>query len=284
MKMLATCAAGMAVVAALSQVSSATVVFQDDFEGFSVGAGAFPQAGFDLDPVASVGSWFMSESAEDQVQVTKQYSPVQGTQALALGRFGTGAHFTGAEFAASPAVQSDPLKITFKYKDPSPDGGYNGVFAGECDTLALLGYNKTGGGFGSQVFQINLISGYQGASTLTAGFSGTSLNPNLASRADFTGINFDNDWMDIEVLMDFVNHTYTLKVNGVSTATSTNVPFDAGALSYTSMQQLAFYSNETTGTVLAIDDVKIESIPEPTSLALLGLCGIAALARRRRMA
>jgi hypothetical protein len=50
------------------------------------------------------------------------------------------------------------------------------------------------------------------------------------------------------------------------------------------MQQLAFYSNETTGTVLAIDDVKIESIPEPTSLALLGLCGIAALARRRRMA
>lgn len=281
MKMLASCVAGMTAVAALAQVGSAVVVFQDDFESYSVGPGSFPQASLDLDPgPPPVGNWFISESGSvESVQVTQDFAPVQGIRALGFGRYGTGAHFTGAEFAPSPAVQADPLKISFKFKDPAPDA----EFGGDVDRFQLLGYNKTGGGFSNQVFDITLTSGWWAAGTLTVNFGAYSTNPNDSSRADFTGINFDNDWLDIEILMNFVNHTYTLSVNGNPVANSTNVPFNGDAATANSMQQLAFYSYSSDNTRHVIDDVKIESIPEPTSVALLGLAGIAAMARRRRV-
>jgi len=277
-KMLAVYAAGFAVVAGFAQITSATVVFQDDFESYAVGAGSFPQATLDLNPgPPPVGSWFLSESVVENTQVTEGFSPIQGTQALGIGRYGTGGHQTAAQFVPSPATQSDPLKISFKFKDPAPDA----QFSGDVDTINLLGYNKSGGGFGNQVFQINLISGYWAAGTLTTTFGATGLSAADDDRADFTGFNFDNDWIGVEILMNFVNHIYTLSINGNAIANSTNIAFDGDAAAANSMQQLMFYSENGNNTVHAIDDVTVETVPEPTSLALLGLAGIAALARRR---
>lgn len=268
---------GIAILVGSAAVGSATIVFRDDFEGFSVGAGAFPHAGLDLDPSASIGSWTVSESVVENVQVVKDFAPVQGTQALGMGRYGSGPQFTGADFAPSPASQSDPLSIRFKWKDPAPDS----MFSGDVDRFEILGYNKTGVGFGSQVFDIILTSGWWSASTLTANFGSTSLDPNSALRADWSGINFDNDWLDIEILLNFLNHTYTFSVNGVAVANSTNIAFNGDAASANSMQQVAFYTYNSDSSVHAIDDITVEVIPEPAALGLLAIGSLTAMRRRR---
>lgn len=277
MTKLFACATGLAILAGSAAVGSAAIVFRDDFEAFSVGAGTFPQAEVDLDPTASIGNWYLSESGgANNVQVTKDFSPVQGVQALGLGRYGQGGHFLGAEFTPSPATQSDPLSIRFKFSDPSPDS----MFTGTVDRFELLGYNKTGGGFGSQVFDIILTTGWYSATTLTANFGSTSLDPNSSLRADWTGLNFDTGWVDVEILMNFVAHTYTLSINGVAVANSTNIAFNGDAATANSMQQMVFYTYNSSDSVHAIDDVTVEVIPEPAAVSLLGLGALAMIRRR----
>lgn len=275
------CGVLVAAVAGAAFVSSATgaVVFRDDFEGFTVGEGTYPVPDVDLDPSASVGTWLINEPVPQNVQVVRDFSPVQGAQALGLGRNNNGGQSTTAQFAPSPSSSDELLRIAFKFSNPAP----NPQFSGTVERVNLIGQDRSGSGWSNQVFGIDLITGWWGPDILTATFSSkdSSMNPEGTTRADFTGVNTATGWADIEILMNFDTHTFTFSVNGVSLPNSTDVPFDATALTYTTMQQLVFYNREPNNTLFAIDDITVETVPEPTAISL-ALMGAATLLRRRR--
>lgn len=275
------CGVLVAAVAGAAFVSSATgaVVFRDDFEGFPVGVGTYPLPAADLDPVASVGTWLINEPTAQNVQVVRDFSPVQGAQALGMGRNGTGSQSTTAQFAASPSTPADLVRIAFKFSNPAP----NPQFSGSVERVNLIGQDRSGSGWSRQVFGIDLITGWWGANVLTATFSSkdATMNPAGITRADFTGVNTSTGWADIEILLNFDTHTLTFSVNGVSVPNSTDISFDATALEYETIQQLVFYNREANDTLFAIDDITVETVPEPTAVGL-ALMGAATLLRRRR--
>lgn len=264
----------------LASQAVGAVVFRDNFENVTGGTAPFPQAGFDGNPVAQVGSWTIQEPGITNVQVTTDYSPPEGTRALVTNRDGTGGAYSRANLStASPTVPSDGLTISFKYKDMQPDA----AFSNTVDIIDLVGRNASDTNWDNQLFEIRIYKGWgSSASDVLVGFGGTgSLTSPESSGATFAGAGDPNsNWLQVDIDMNFVNHTYTFKLNGSSVAGSTNIPFDGDGAAANQMQQFIFAHYYSDQTRYGIDDVTISTVPEP-GMGMM-LLGLAATAMRRR--
>ncbi|MCC6424532.1 MAG: hypothetical protein IT447_13745 [Phycisphaerales bacterium] len=263
----------------ISQATGA-VVFRDNFENANVGAGAFPQAGYDFDPVAQVGSWTIVEPAITNVQISENYSPAEGTRAMVSDRNGTGAVMLRANFAsAAPVNPVDGLKISFKYKDMSPDEG----FGGTTDIINLTARNSNDNNFDQQAFGLRIYKGWGGVNDVYVGFGGNGSLSNPGSGEKFAGVGDPgSNWMQVDIDMDFVNHTYTMKINNTTATNSVNVPFDGDASTANQLQQLVFDHYYVNASRWAIDDITVSTVPEPGACVVMSGLIAGVLGRRRR--
>jgi len=269
-----------AVLAGACGFANATIVFRDDFENIT--AGAYPDAGNDLDPIAQTGVWGLTEGTISSVQVSTDYSPINGTRALVLNRNGAANDLRANLSNAVPAAPADPVKISFKYKDPSPDSAFGGV----TDCMELLGYNDTDSNYDNQIFGIRIFKGWGNADDVYVGFGADASygNPGNSTRfINAAGTGPASQWQQVELTMDFVNKTYTFALNGNTLPGTTNIAFNGDAATASQIQQFMFYHLYSTNSRFVIDDVVVESVPEPTSMALLALGGAAAFGRRRAL-
>lgn len=93
-----------------------------------------------------------------------------------------------------------------------------------------------------------------------------------------TGKTTLNAWNKLTLVMDFQALTATVKVNDVDAGLSTAIT--SGTV--TDVDLVAFKATGDTGNNVFFDDYKVAAVPEPASVAALGL-GVAALLRRRRL-
>jgi len=272
---------GGVVMASLSSAATAAVVFRDNFENVTGATAPFPQTSVDADPSAQVGSWTINEPADENVQVSKDYSPIEGTQCLVSNRNGTGGIQLRANFSSpAPVSPPDGLTVSFKYRDPAPDS----AFGGTVDKIELYGYNDSDNGFDNQAFQLQLYKNWGSAGRVYVGFGGNSSLSAPENNGFFATNDPDLNWQQVDIAFDFVSHTYTFSLNGSALPGTTNIPFDGDAATANQLQQLLFYHVYADNSRWALDDITVTTtaVPEPASIAGLALASMALVARRRR--
>jgi hypothetical protein len=271
------CAAWLACIAMVG-AARAAVVFNDNFENVTGGTAPHPQAAFDGDPVAQVGTWTVVEPTDVNVQVTTDFFPI-GNNALAFYRNGTGFVDLRANFAASTGTAAQPVVIRYKFKDVQPDG----AFSSTVDLFQMYGRNATDTAFDNRLFSFNIAKGFADANGVSVAFDPGGV-ADIEGRWDNTDP--ETVWQQVEITVDFDAHAYTFTLNGVSDPDATNVPFydggDATPNGIDAIQQIAFFHYYGSSTNIAFDDFEIEAVPEPASAAMLALGGSMMFLRRRR--
>ena len=254
-----------AATAAFCNVASAVVVFRDNFENVTGATAPFPQSGVNANPVAQVGSWIIGEPSIENVQVSQDYSPIEGTQCLVSNRNGTGAVALRANFASpAPANPADSMNISFKYRDPAPDS----AFGGTVDVMELLGYNDTDTGFDNQAFYMRIFKGWSADPTrVYVGFAGNGSLGAPENNGYFVTTNPDQNWQQVDIAFDFLAHTYTFSMNGSSLPGTENIPFDGDAAAASQIQQLLFYHLYSNNSRWALDDITIATSGSVVSTA-----------------
>jgi hypothetical protein len=276
------CAAGLAAAvtcgAVAATASQAAIVFRDNFENVT-GVSPYPDASADADPIAQVGTWTIIESAPARVQVTTDYSPFEGTRALATERTGDGASELRANLSSAvPSNPADLVTISFRYKDPTPDA----QFSNTVDTIQLYGYNDTDANYDQQLFNLQIYKNWGDADDVYVAYGATGTDPTANRFADVGDP--DDVWNLVSIEMNFATHQYSMTINGAApVAGPTSVAFNGDAASANQLQQVMFYHLNSSSTRFAIDDVTVNAVPEPASATLLGLGAATALLRRRRV-
>lgn len=178
-------------------------------------------------------------------------APAEGWQAAADGYSLSTDAFSG-EFALQ--LSSAPLNAAVALQNSVEDGGLPGITPGDNP---LLSFQAKGfaGSTGNVLFQLS----YLDATGNILVSSGLQFFQGLINENTYTEITFDLGVVPLGASAAFIEFS-----QGIGPINGTDL---------------------LAGTVL-IDDIVLEgvAIPEPTSLALLGLGGVAMLARRRRQA
>lgn len=93
-------------------------------------------------------------------------------------------------------------------------------------------------------------------------------------------------WYTFEMTIDMINHTYDISVTDPNSAvtTVTGLSFDSGISSFDKLSLEGWHNKVSTlgETASAYNFVELSAVPEPATMALLGLGGAAALIRRKR--
>jgi hypothetical protein len=228
-----------------SPLSAATIYFQDDFQ--SATAGTMPtDAGADLNPVGTVGSWTISENSPTYLQVWNNANPSNPTN-------DAGANHYASEVAASDG-EGDMFATGWNAADTAnkqlyvslsvwrPSAGYAG--------LEIIG--RGAASWASRAFDVRI--GGDGGVRYYDGAAGHATSLTVAAGS----------WQNLVIAADMATKTGTISVGGASASFNWSNSAD---------QQIGniFFAPDQTGRNF-FDNVTLSDtapVPEPSTIALL---------------
>ena len=198
-------------------------------------------------------------------------------------------HATGVGVVSSP-VNSAPTALELQRVTPS-GGNFNTAtaeFTGEIETEATFNFSinvadnralvHLGNGTDVDFLRLTFQEDSGGEVDIHNGGAGT--DPLIMDAAFNIG-----EWADIEVVADLEAFTYTVAVNG-GTASSPQAFTAGGGSNQGSATTLRFGAGGGSfgddRSLYYIDDLQVQSLPEPGTLGLLAATGAFALCRGRR--
>ena len=264
----------LALVSAVGAAHANFVILADDFEGKAVGSNNVGQ-NFPVDNTAVPGPWQLVGTSIGTTISNAQASG--GTQSLFIDRLhATNASWTfgdlngGSALAFDPAVTAVTASSDFMF---APGGGSNSGAIG----LDLYG---TGGRYA------RILARGDGAVL----FSAPTTSGALATFVSTFTVS-SSAWFNLQVIQTYVNATssvFSFAVNGVNLTSGTSTVAytlnNAGGVGLTDADLHMTTFSGTFPTLAAdyyADNYRVEAVPEPASMAALGL-GLVAIIRRRR--
>jgi hypothetical protein len=271
---------------AAASAAHGAVLLSDNFDGYADQAAfeaAWPAIGT-VAPTSAVLSTAQSVSAPNSIQVP-------GTATTGQNRNRRSFTETGTVSAGNSLVWS------FDFYDSAPTGSPQRNYSNLQDSTApaatnqliAMGFNnnQTGANSGGQYYMARIL-GYtvpttadpDGGPTESVGGAGAFFKLN-----DFISPNRSLGWHNLKAIIstDDGNSTdYAFYVDNILAERVDNVGTAASIRSYDNIALGSGLSNGSTEAFF--DNVSLEAVPEPGSLALLGLGGLGLLARRRRHA
>ncbi|MCC7083427.1 MAG: PEP-CTERM sorting domain-containing protein [Pirellulales bacterium] len=224
--------------------AQAALVYADDFEAETIG----------LNPLTpTIGAnWFNNGNLSSNTVQANPLANAQNssTRALQSERAGTPAGYSWIDLTPAESAQlAAGEKLTIQYQHYWPDAAKGGVFLGAYDNA-------------SHSFTNNAID-----LELRAGLNRRFEYYNSATGYVNSGLSGTDNWDSITIVADFAANSWTLSVNGSSTAA---LPFtDNNDMS--SVQTIMF--GGSSGQTLAyVDNVRVYvgELPEPGAMCLLG--------------
>jgi hypothetical protein len=271
---------------AAASAAHGAVLLSDNFDGYADQAAfeaAWPAIGT-VAPTSAVLSTAQSVSAPNSIQVP--------------GTATTGQNRNRRSFTETGTVSTgNSLVWSFDFYDSAPTGSPQRNYSNLQDSTApaatnqliAMGFNnnQTGANSGGQYYMARIL-GYtvpttadpDGGPTESVGGAGAFFKLN-----DFISPNRSLGWHNLKVIIstDDGNSTdYAFYVDNILAERVDNVGTAASIRSYDNIALGSGLSNGSTEAFF--DNVSLEAVPEPGSLALLGLGGLGLLARRRRHA
>ncbi len=279
-------ALGLAVAAASvlwGAKSQAAVILSDNFDSYADQAAfqvAWPAIGT-VAPTSAVLSTVQAVSLPNSVQVP--------------GNLTTGQYRNRRSFGESGSVStSNQIQWSFDFYDSAPTGAPQRNSSNLQDTTAPTGTNQliamgfnnnqTGANSGGQFYMARIL-GYVVPTTADPD-GGPTETGTLGSGAffklnDYAAGARTLGWHNLKVLMstdDGLSTDYQFYVDNVLAETVSNI---GTASSIRSFDNIAIGSGLSNGSTEAFfDNMSLQFVPEPSSLALFGLAGL--MMRRRR--
>jgi hypothetical protein len=255
--------AAAALIAGSANAASITI-FDDDFQNTTAFLSGDSDADkqTDLNAGVATGTWTVTDGQESDLGT-------DGTNnGFVLER---GAYDVTANFSQAGAVGTDATTIQFDLQTVRENGDKRTSFIGKQGTTSLFTVDVVGAGSkdvevfhnGSALLQFDYNQGILSPGNLTNSALRTFTITMSATTYDL--------WIDIDG-DDIVDIGEQVSSIAYSSTPTTGI---------TSLQVLGATGSNTDAGV-AIDNVLVTTVPEPGSLALLGLGGLLVASRRRR--
>lgn len=196
-----------------------------------------------------------------------------------------------SDLSGLPTVVADPVDGTNQVMQVKRIGGgatalYGSRDAGSAITSGVFSYEvsvyrPTGAGY---ILSAHNLSALPASETVPVGIyvdqDGVLRHRSTNGTAwSLTGASIAaNAWTTIEAVANINAATWSIYVNGA--AVLTDATFAAGDLA--GVNAIGFLPQPPDGSVFYIDNVRLEAVPEPTALGMLGLGAAGLLARRRK--
>ena len=225
----------------------ADIVFSDNFEG--VTGVTWPDSGADADPVASTGTWVITESNQEDVQVSTNITAAGGDNYLTLSR--PSVMEIGAYFLSSVDTSADVIVDFDIYFD-----SITGVHA----KGANLGLR-----YGGSLYTLDqfLYSAYT-----PVGFRVFDKSANVL----FSGTQFAADeWHHVKFAFDLATDTYDLTVDS---STSSNLTFFVATDIASWFWISGSAANADANFFLDNMEVSVVPVPMPMTITLLAVGGL----------
>lgn len=269
-------------VSAVATTGRAAVVFSDNFDGYADQAAfqaSWPVVG--SQPTATLSS-AQSVSAPNSVLVPSSTTTADSPR-------------NGKSFTESTAAStSQQIVWSFDFFDNAPTAApyrqhanlQDGTGPTLTNQLVSMGMNNNQGATSSGgQFYMARILGYSPPAVDPDGGPGET--GTLGSGAyfklnDFGSPHRSSGWHNLKVIIssdDGVASDYAFYVDGVLRETVANV---GGAGTLRSYETIRIGSGVSSPQLAYYDNFVLETVPEPTALALAGVAGLGLLARRRR--
>lgn len=233
---------------AIGMVASATAQWSDDFDSYATGSQVIGQGGWNgWDNNAAAGglvSGAQSQSAPNSIAVVGSSDLVRPV---------TGANSGQWLLTADMFVPADYTGISYfilmNTYVPSTPAQQNWSLQMEFRAATNIVANLGGSG-----------------NTTAAGNITVTQQPLVRDQ-----------WVPIEVLMDFDNNTHVAKYNGNEVVSGT---WAAGTGSNVAYSTVDLFAN--TGSVVYYDNLNLQAVPEPSAFMALGIGIVSCLGLRRR--
>lgn len=208
-------------------------------------------------------------SASDSSMLSVTNDPLDASNKVLMADATTGT--LGATWTTFSALTSGTYRLTLQLM-VADSGGIGSSY--ELDRRISLTSSN------SSVSSYTRYRNPSGTNVLTSGYNGNGTNGGTFSNGPTVAL---NKWYEIVQIVDLDNKTWNWEISDVATGTNLYTSGSLGFMSNVSnLKTLTFASiNPQTNGLFYLDNVAMEQIPEPTSVATIIFGGLICYSLRR---